>query len=112
MKDPATIMHGIRQRLLAHFEKSALFAPEAPATEAAPADSWQLLYAPVTVGLCYGIESNIVRIMAQYIVKLVSMRGELDSVLRAAYCHEGENYLALMEYYTPEEHGMVPFTRI
>ena len=55
---------------------------------------------------------NIVRIMAQYIVKLVSMRGELDSVLRAAYCHEGENYLALMEYYTPEEHGMVPFTRI
>ena len=49
--------------------------------------------------------------MAQYIVKLVSMRGELDSVLRAAYCHEGENYLALMEYYAPEEHGMEPFTR-
>ena len=39
------------------------------------------------------------------------MRGELDSVLRAAYCHEGENYLALMEYYAPEEHGMEPFTR-
>ena len=72
----------------------------------------QIIIPVLAVGLCYGIESNIVRIMAQYIVKLVSMRGELDSVLRAAYCHEGENYLALMEYYTPEEHGMVPFTRI
>ena len=26
MKEPATLMHSIRQRLLAHFEKSALFA--------------------------------------------------------------------------------------
>ena len=48
MKDPATVVHSVRQRLLAHFEKSAPFAPEAPATEAAPADSGQLLYAPVT----------------------------------------------------------------
>ena len=48
MKDPATLVHSVRQRLLAHFEKSAPFAPEAPATEAAPADGGQLLYAPVT----------------------------------------------------------------
>lgn len=48
MKEPATLMHSIRQRLLAHFEKSALFAPEDPAAEAAPADSGQLLYAPVS----------------------------------------------------------------
>ena len=44
MKEPATLMHSIRQRLLTHFEKSAPFA----ATEAASADSGQLLYAPVT----------------------------------------------------------------
>ena len=48
MKEPATLMHSIRQRLLAHFEKSAPFAPEDPAAEAAPADSGQLLYAPVS----------------------------------------------------------------
>ena len=48
MKEPATLMHSIRQRLLAHFEKSALFAPDDPAMEAAPADSGQLLYAPVS----------------------------------------------------------------
>ena len=38
-------------------------------------------------------------------------RGELDSVLPAAFCHHPENYISLMEYYTPEEHGMEPFTR-
>ena len=48
MNEPATLMHSIRQRLLAHFEKSALFAPDDPAMEAAPADSGQLLYAPVS----------------------------------------------------------------
>ena len=49
MKEPATLMHSIRQRLLAHFEKNAPpLAPEDPATEAAPAESGQLLYAPVT----------------------------------------------------------------
>ena len=48
MKEPVTLMHSIRQRLLAHFEKSVPFASEDPATEASSADSGQLLYAPVT----------------------------------------------------------------
>ena len=76
-----------------------------------PLMAQQIIIPVLAVGLCYGIETDIVKVVAQYIVKLVSMRGELDSVLRAAYCHEGENYLALMEYYAPEEHGMEPFTR-
>ena len=50
--------------------------------------------------------------VANYVVSLLAARSDPDNLLRAAYCHEGENYLALMEYYTPEEHGMVPFTRI
>ena len=76
-----------------------------------PLMAQQIIIPVLAVGLCYDIETDIVKVVAQYIVKLVSMRGELDSVLRAAYCHEGENYLALMEYYAPEEHGMEPFTR-
>ena len=49
MKDPATLMYSIRQRLLAHFEKNTpLLAPEDPAAGTTPADSGQLLYAPVT----------------------------------------------------------------
>ena len=71
----------------------------------------QIIIPVLAVGLCYGIESDVVKVVGQYIVRLIAMRGELDSVLRAAYCHEGENYLALMEYYAPEEHGMKPFTR-
>lgn len=46
MKDPATLVHSIRQRLLEHFENNA--SKEEPATEATPAESGQLLYAPVT----------------------------------------------------------------
>ena len=76
-----------------------------------PLVAQQIIIPVLAVGLCYGIEADVVTVVGQYIIKLVSMRGELDSVLRAAYCHEGENYLALMEYYAPEEHGMEPFTR-
>ena len=49
MKDPATLIHSIRQRLLAHFEINApSLAPKDTATDAASAESGQLLYAPVT----------------------------------------------------------------
>lgn len=49
MKDLATLMYSIRQRLLAHFEKNTpLLAPEETAAGTTPADSGQLLYAPVT----------------------------------------------------------------
>lgn len=71
----------------------------------------QIIIPVLAVGLCYGIESDVVQVVGQYIVRLVAIRGEPDSVLRAAYCHHPENYIALMEYYAPEEHGMEPFTR-
>lgn len=49
MKDPATLIHSIRQRLLAHFEINApSLAPKDTATDATSAESGQLLYAPVT----------------------------------------------------------------
>lgn len=77
-----------------------------------PLRAKQILIPVLAVGLCYGVEADVVRVMAQYIIKLVSIRGEPDSVLRSAYCHYGENYLALMEYYSPEDHGLQPFTRL
>lgn len=49
MKDPATLAHSIRQRLMAHFEKKAqLLLPESQSADASPADGGQLLYAPVS----------------------------------------------------------------
>ena len=71
----------------------------------------QIIIPVLAVGLCYGIESDVVQVVGQYIVRLVAIRGDLDSVLRAAYCHHPENYITLMEYYAPEEHGLKPFTR-
>ena len=71
----------------------------------------QIVIPVLAVGLCYGIETDVVQVVAQYIIRLLTVRGELDSVLRAAFCHHPENYIALMEYYAPEEHGMEPFTR-
>ena len=71
----------------------------------------QILIPVLAVGLCYGIETDVVQMVAQYIIRLLTARGELDSVLRAAFCHHPENYISLMEYYAPEEHGMEPFTR-
>ena len=34
-----------------------------------------------------------------------------DVVVRAAFCHHCENYIALMEYYAPSEHCMEATTR-
>ena len=76
-----------------------------------PLRAKQIITPVLAVGLCYGIESDVVKVVGQYIVRLVAMRGELDSVLRSAYCHHPENYILLMEYYAPEEHGMEPCTR-
>lgn len=76
-----------------------------------PLQARQVVIPVLAVGLCYGIEADVVNVVAQYIVQLITVRGEPDSVLRAAFCHYPENYIALMEYYAPEEHGMEPFTR-
>lgn len=41
----------------------------------------------------------------------MSVNSPADSVLRAAFCHYPENYITLMEYYDPAEHGMEAYTR-
>mgnify|MGYP006913004988 CR=1 FL=1 len=61
----------------------------------------EILIPVLAVGLCYGIETDVVQMVAQYIIRLLTARGELDSVLRTAFCHHPENYITLMEYYTP-----------
>ncbi len=71
----------------------------------------QIIIPMIAVGLCYGIELDVIKMVANYVVSLLAVRTDPDNLLRAAYCHHGENYIALMEYYTPDEHGMEPFTR-
>ena len=66
----------------------------------------------LAVGLYYGIDSTVVVAMARYILKFLSMRPDsADVVVRAAFCHHCENYIALMEYYDPSEHTLEGSTR-
>ena len=57
------------------------------------------------------VESDVLKLLVYYILSLMSVNGPADSVLRAAFCHYPENYITLMEYYDPAEHGMEAYTR-
>ena len=71
-----------------------------------------LFLVPVlAVGLCYEVESDVLKLLVYYIISLMSVNSPADSVLRAAFCHYPENYITLMEYYDPAEHGMAGYTR-
>ena len=66
----------------------------------------------LAVGLYYGIDSATVAAIARYIFMFMSMRPEsADVVVRAAYCHHCEDYISLMEYYSPAEHTLEGKTR-
>ncbi len=71
----------------------------------------QIIIPMIAVGLCYGVETDMIKMVVSFVVDLLSVRTDPDNILRAAYCHHVENYISLMEYYSPEEHGMKPFTR-
>ena len=66
----------------------------------------------LAVGLYYGIDSGTVAAMARYIFMFMSMKPDsADVVVRAAFCHHCEDYISLMEYYPPADHGMEAYTR-
>ena len=66
-----------------------------------PIRAQQIVVPILAVGLCYGLESEAVSLIAKYILMFVSMRSAPDDAIRAAFCHHCENYIALMEYYAP-----------
>lgn len=76
-----------------------------------PIRAQQIVVPILAVGLCYGLESEAVSLIAKYILMFVSMRSAPDDAIRAAFCHHCENYIALMEYYPPSEHCMEATTR-
>ncbi len=70
----------------------------------------QQVVVPVLAVSCYEVESDVLRMLVYYILSLMSVNSPADSVLRAAFCHYPENYITLMEYYDPAEHGMEAYT--
>lgn len=78
---------------------------------AVPLRAQQIVIPVLAVGLCYEVETEVLKLAAYYMVGIVSVKGRPDDALRAVLCHCQENYIALMEYYGPEEHGMEAYTR-
>ena len=76
-----------------------------------PIRAQQIVVPILAVGLCYGLESEAVSLIAKYILMFVAMKSAPDDAIRAAFCHHCENYIALMEYYAPSEHCMEATTR-
>ena len=76
-----------------------------------PLRAQQVVVPVLAVGLCYEVESDVLRMLVYYILSLMSVNSPADTVLRAAFCHYPENYITLMEYYDPAEHGMEAYTR-
>ena len=63
------------------------------------------------VSCVYRPRSDVLRMLVYYILSMMSVNSPADSGLRAALCHYPENYITLMEYYDPAEHGMEGYTR-
>ena len=76
-----------------------------------PLQARQIVIPVLAVGLCYEVETDVLKLLVYYIISLMSVNSPADSVLRAAFCHYPENYITLMEYYDPAEHGMAGYTR-
>ena len=76
-----------------------------------PLQARQIVIPVLAVGLCYEVETDVLKMLVYYIISLMSVNSPADSVLRAAFCHYPENYITLMEYYDPAEHGMAGYTR-
>ena len=76
-----------------------------------PLRAQQVVVPVLAVGLCHKVEGDVLRMLVYYILSLMSVNSPADSVLRAAFCHYPENYITLMEYYDPAEHGMEAYTR-
>ena len=79
--------------------------------DAVPLRAKQLVVPVLAVGLCHEVEMDVLRMAAYYMIGLAGARGRLDNVLRSVMCHFPENYISLLEYYDPSEHGMEAYTR-
>ena len=60
----------------------------------------QILIPVLAVGLCYGIETDVVQMVAQYIIRLLTARGELSDRVRGL--DQGADYYLTKPFQTPE----------
>ena len=65
----------------------------------------------LAVGLCFELEPDTLQTVADFVLSTITVKGQLSGILNTALCHFVENYVTLLEYYAPADHGMEPYTR-
>lgn len=72
----------------------------------------QINVAPtLAVGLCYDLKKELLLGVLSYALMTLRVHGEWDDILQCGYRHYAENYITMLDYYDPEEHGMEPYTK-
>lgn len=71
----------------------------------------QLAMPLLATGLCHRIEGDLLQLLVQYAIGVVSVRSAPGQAVNVFRCHFPEVYIALMEYYSPLEHGLQAYTR-
>ncbi len=78
---------------------------------AVPLQAQQVVIPMLAVGLCFELQPETVQLVADFALSAVTVKGQLSGILKTVLCHFLENYITLLEYYDPADHGMEPYTR-
>ena len=78
---------------------------------AVPLRAQQVVIPMLAVGLCFELQPDTVQLVATFVLSTITVKGQLSGILKTVMCHFMENYITVLEYYDPADHGMAPYTR-
>lgn len=78
---------------------------------AVPLRAQQIVIPMLAVGLCFELQPDTVQLVTDFVLSTITVKGQLSGILKTVMCHFLENYITLLEYYDPADHGMEPYTR-
>ena len=76
-----------------------------------PLQAQQIIIPMLAVGLCFELEPDTLQLVTDFALSTITVKGQLNGILKTVMCHFLENYMTLLEYYDPADHGMTPYTR-
>ena len=76
-----------------------------------PLQAQQIIIPMLAVGLCFELEPDTLQLVTDFALSTITVKGQLNGILKTVMCHFLENYMTLLEYYDPADHGMMPYTR-
>lgn len=79
--------------------------------DAVPLQAQQIVIPMLAVGLCFELQPETVQLVTDFVLSTITVKGQLNGILKTVLCHFMENYITLLESYDPADHGMEPYTR-